>query len=68
MKCPHCDEEIQDGAAKCRWCKEFIKADGQPRPAGRRPLANAESERLITMACLTLATSAPMQRAETGGR
>lgn len=51
MKCPHCGEEIQDGATKCRWCREFVDPADRPDRGGR-PLARLECERLITMAVL----------------
>lgn len=29
MQCPHCDEEINDGAIKCKFCKEWINEEDE---------------------------------------
>src|ERR1017187_10494470 len=32
MLCPHCEEEILDGALKCKFCKEFIASPTMANP------------------------------------
>lgn len=38
MKCPHCREKIQDGATKCKCCREFITSTPPDNENDNKPL------------------------------
>ncbi len=45
MNCPHCQGEIQEGALKCKWCKELLPVQGDgPRPQSSRSTHQGSSE------------------------